>query len=496
MKKKLLVLLSAIAVIAVSAAVFSACSRGEGHEHALTEHKALEATCTEAGNIAYWECEECGKFFSDARGRSEIGATDALVLPIGHTVVLDKGSEPTCAAAGLTDGAHCSVCGAVVVKQNAIPKEAHTPGEWVTDREASCTEEGRRHKDCLVCGDEAETGAIQKLPHNFVGRVCTECGALETSEGLAYLLNDSGTYSVSGIGTCTDEEIIIPETYNGKMVTKIDSRAFQDCTDITSVTLPDSVKEIGISAFAGCSSLSDVKLSDSLESIGFGAFYSCRIQGIALPSSVKEIGGEAFAYCAELSDIALPDGLQTIESRLFFGCAGLQNVEIPSSVRTIVEGAFYNCVNLSDISIPNGVERIENWTFYGCKSLKNIVLPASVTGIGAHSFYGCSGLKSLEIPDKVTKIGESAFSSCSGLETVRIPASVTGIGAGAFQSCNNLKQAIFADAAGWRYSSSVGTEGTQIDESLLNDPASAAECLTSSYLDYYWTKNGTQGEGN
>ena len=99
---------------------------------------------------------------------------------------------------------------------------------------------------------------------------------LAGTAGLNYQVNnDEITCSVTGIGTATDTDIVIPSTYEGKPVTSIGYRAFYGCRSLTSITIPDSVTSIGVSAFRGCSSLTSVTIPDSVTSIGNSAFYGC-----------------------------------------------------------------------------------------------------------------------------------------------------------------------------------------------------------------------------
>lgn len=97
------------------------------------------------------------------------------------------------------------------------------------------------------------------------------------SEGLAYELSDDETYySVIGIGSCTDIDIIIPSTYEGKPVTTIGEGAFYGCDSLTSVVIPDNVTTIGDKAFSDCSSLTSVVIGDSVTAIGEDAFSYCK----------------------------------------------------------------------------------------------------------------------------------------------------------------------------------------------------------------------------
>lgn len=89
------------------------------HELTATEYKA--ATCTEDGNIAYWHCSKCDKYFSDEDGNTVVDVKDITIKSSGHTIVVDARVEPTDTAPGKTEGQHCSVCNEILVKQETIP---------------------------------------------------------------------------------------------------------------------------------------------------------------------------------------------------------------------------------------------------------------------------------------------------------------------------------------------------------------------------------------
>lgn len=141
--------------------------------------------------------------------------------------------------------------------------------------------------------------------HNFVNGICETCGEKNYSEGLKYTLNsDEQSYTVSGIGTCTDKDIVIPSIYESKPVTSIGGWAFTDCTGLTSIAIPGSVTSIGSSAFSGCTGLTSITILDSVTSIGSSAFEDCTgLTSITLSGSVTSIGQSAFSKCIGLASI-------------------------------------------------------------------------------------------------------------------------------------------------------------------------------------------------
>ena len=154
---------------------------GEGNggtpaaEHTLTEHRAKEPTCTESGNLAYWECTDCGKLFSDKDGKTETTLAAVTIAAKGHTLTKTDGKPATCKDEGVTEYWTCTVCeklfsdgeGKTEITQadTVIPvTDNHTYGEWKSD--------GSGHwKECEVCGKAAE-----KADHDFGDGLICACG--------------------------------------------------------------------------------------------------------------------------------------------------------------------------------------------------------------------------------------------------------------------------------------------------------------------------------
>ncbi len=438
----------------------------EPHVHDFTDYVYNgDATCTEDG-METGKCS-CGETYTRAKSGTALG----------HDTELHAGTA-TCTEAGTLDYWRCSRC----------------------------------HKDFI---DEEGTAEIEEyetnvpLGHEFTAEnKCVrydKCKtAWEYTEGLTYNLNwDNSSYSVSGIGTASGD-IVIPYGYQGKFVTWIEYNAFEDRSELTSITIPGSVAYIGYLAFSYCSELTSVTISDGVISIGEGAFEGCSgltsitipdsvtsignatfakcdgLTSIEIPDSVTSIGIGAFSGCSGLTSITIPDRVASIESQAFSGCSGLTSITIPDSVTSIGNNAFYGCSGLEHITvsednkvyrseqdclieietstlilgcknsvIPDSVTEIGEYAFNGCSELINVTIGIGVTSIGAYAFNDCGGLTNITIPDRVTEIGDWAFCLCTKLTSVTIGSGVTSIGEKAFYCCSSLTRVYITDLSAW-----------------------------------------------
>ena len=240
------------------------------------------------------------------------------------------------------------------------------------------------------------------------------------------------------------------DTVSGEYIVKdgtkvIASRAFYGCTKLTSVTIPNSVTNIGESTFEGCSSLTSVTIPNSVTNIGESTFEGCSsLTSVTIPNSVTNIGKSTFKGCSSLTSVTIPNSVTNIGESIFEGCSSLTSVTISDGITSIGKYAFYGCKSLTSITIPDGVTSIGKHAFYGCKSLTSITIPDGVTSIGEDTFNGCSSLTSVTIPDGATSIGEYAFCRCESLTSITIPDGVTSIGKDAFYNCWNLKDVYYA----------------------------------------------------
>ena len=178
----------------------------------------------------------------------------------------------------------------------------------------------------------------------------------------------------------------------------------------------------------------------SVTSILDYTFAECsELTSVIIPNSVTLIGCGVFLECSGLTSVTIPNTVTIIYSSLFYGCSSLTSVTIPNSVTSIGGSAFYNCSGLTSITIPSSVTSIDHDAFQGCSGLTSITIPSSVTSIGARAFQGCSGLTSITIPNSVTRIEVETFRECSGLTSIEIPSSVTNIES-AFQGCSSIEE--------------------------------------------------------
>ncbi len=205
--------------------------------------------------------------------------------------------------------------------------------------EPDCERTGQYYYSC-DCGKKGEKTFSFGRPygHYFENGVCRYCQELKASEGLIYeLINNDTEYKVAGLGTCKEDRIIIPRTYNGKKVTSIGDKAFF-YKDIKEIIIQENVKKIGVEAFWNCNLLTS----------------------IALPESLRVIEGAAFYGCSQITEIELPSKLERIDVAAFRSCERLENILIPSSVKEICDMAFQYCDSLQSVVFQNA----QGWTVW------------------------------------------------------------------------------------------------------------------------------------
>lgn len=257
---------------------------------------------------------------------------------------------------------------------------------------------------------------------------------------------------------------------------------FRDCVNITSVELPNTIKNIADAAFSGCTTLTNITIPYSVSNIGNMAFYSCRgLTNITIPNSVTNIGNHAFYECTGLINITIPNSVISIGQYAFSYCIRLDSISIGNSVTSIEESStFLGCTNLSTVFIESqSVASMDNLKSRFGEQVTTYIIGENVTSIGNYAFSGCTGLANITIPNSVTSIGYYAFSGCSGLTDITIPNSVTSIGYYAFSNCTALKyiacEALVPPTCGTYTFDNVDTENC-----LLEVPASAVNAYATT----------------
>ena len=243
-------------------------------------------------------------------------------------------------------------------------------------------------------------------------------------------------------------------------MTKIPDNLFDSCPGFTTITIPDTVTEIGGWAFAN-TNLNSITIPDSVTQIGKSAFSASKLESIRIPDTVTGIGEHAFNGCTELKDVTLPNIRQNIVSGMFAGCTSLEKIVLPETVTAIRSDAFEGCTALKDITWSKAPEIIESYAFQNCSALTEVMIPGTVKTIGSEAFRNCDALTTVTIPDSVTSYGswmfydcdalttvklgsgmktipESMFEHCDALESLSIPRCVTSVGNNAFKDCTKF----------------------------------------------------------
>ena len=316
-------------------------------------------------------------------------------------------------------------------------------------------------------------------------------------------------------------------TYSIKKTTEIIcDRAFSGCQNLTSVIIPNSVKNIGEWAFVGCSLLSSIDIPNSVISIENIAFAVClSLKYISIPESVICFKGNPFCdwdgelKCLsanfiyeddvlfnkdkseiisfrnqEIESYIIPDSVTSIGDGAFGCCSSLSSLFIPNSVTSIGDGAFEGCSSLSSLVIPDSVENIKGNPFYLWKGkleclsasfiyednvlfnmdksklisfrnqeAKSFIIPNGVMSIEKYAFSDCSSLICISVPKSVTSIGDGAFDGCSSLSSIAISDSITSISAWTFRDCKSLRSLVIPDSV-----TSIGNEAFRGCSSLCS----------------------------
>ena len=275
-----------------------------------------------------------------------------------------------------------------------------------------------------------------------MGDACGRCGMIKEVEILSYTVNaDNTTCTITGVDNFNGSEVYIPSQIDGYTVTLIGDKAFADCTTLTKIVLPDTVKTIGTRAFYGCTGLTEMTIPASVTSIGAQIFYKADNLSTVYYNSTYYSGENLFLNLSQITKVVF-NGAE-VPRWILRNCTNIIEVEIGDNVTSIGGSAFYGCTSLVSVVISDRVTSIGSNAFYNCISLTSVVIPDSVTSIGSSAFSGCTSLTSVKICDGVISVGKGAFWGCTSLTSVVIPDSVTSIDEDAFKGCISIRDVYY-----------------------------------------------------
>ena len=209
---------------------------------------------------------------------------------------------------------------------------------------------------------------------------------------------------------------------------------------INSISLGKGVRKIGEYAFMNCVNLTSLTFPDDLEEIGKWSFANIGISNISIPSSIKIWGESSFSGCSNLISVSLPSALTKIPEDCFSGCKNLNSIIIPDNVSYIGDSAFAGCQSLEEINIPTYLKNEPYMLFNNCARLRKVNFAKNYNGsISQRMFSNCSDLESIAVPDGTKQIMSRAFHGCTKLKEIYIPQSVDYIDRNAFDECNSFK---------------------------------------------------------
>ena len=287
--------------------------------------------------------------------------------------------------------------------------------------------------------DDASQGS-ESLPLEIPEDIDNPSQGLELAESYSKEYGDC--YVVTGIGTCTDTDIVIPSTVDGLPVVEIADRAFENNTKIKSVYCGNRVTKIGKFAFRYCKNLKEIVIPDSVEKICEEAFAVSGVEDVTMSDRIAAMERAVFTRCESLKRIKLPPSLTVIPDQTFAGCSSLVNVELPPNTTSISYRAFVKTA-LKTITLPASVESIDPSAF--------VELPLQSIKVSEDNPYFCSvdgvlfskdmstivaypqTLGNYIVPDGVKTIDNGAFfrEAYTSFE-VSLPESIRTIGSSAF----------------------------------------------------------------
>ncbi|MBE6703331.1 MAG: leucine-rich repeat domain-containing protein [Ruminococcaceae bacterium] len=265
---------------------------------------------------------------------------------------------------------------------------------------------------------------------------CTELQSISLPHGTRWI-KTKAFFGCTSLAT-----VSLPQT-----VQEIGESAFRDCTSLAAIRIPNPgmALTLGDAAFQGCTALETVEILADISTLSMNSFNGCTdLTTVKMTGRINAIGTQAFFGCTKLSSVTLPTGLTRIRDGAFQNCTALESIILPESLTQLDKGAFQGS-GLTEIVIPANVNSISSHIFYNCKSLTSVVFKGDkIQATGGYVFYGCENLESIQLPSGMTGITYAYFTNCVSLKSISIPASVTRVSGEAFMGCTALTRVDYA----------------------------------------------------
>ena len=262
-------------------------------------------------------------------------------------------------------------------------------------------------------------------------------------------------------------DVVVPSSVEHEgieyLVSGISNWAFENCSEITNISMPQSIKEIGESAFAGCSQLTHLSFPDSIKYLEICVCYGCeKLCSLHLPSDIQGIGRSAFNGCKSLEEFVVPDSVKEIDGMVFKNCSNLKKIYWGKSVKKVGSDLFTGCysfgeVYISDISkwcktefasetanplYKQGVAGGGIKLFLNSEMVDTLFVPNDIDVVRKYTFYGYTWLKSIKFPESDLKVEDNAFSECRQLKSVYFGESTIRLGNQVFNHCEDIQYVV------------------------------------------------------
>lgn len=258
----------------------------------------------------------------------------------------------------------------------------------------------------------------------------------ETSNGFTYEITED---DVTITGWTGDKEtvtsLVVPDTIDGKTVTRLGQSSLEDMPLLTSIKLPSGLESMGVWALSGNTSLKEITIPKTLKKDGIGcgnyygigtrnSFSDTALETIILEDGIEAVPSYLCVYQDKLTKVVVPDSVTTVGYRAFGDADALTEIDLPSSVKTIEYCAFWGSDGFTTIDLPEGLETIERNAFESCDGLTEVKCPSTLKKLGNEAFYGCTSLESVEMNEGLEYLGGKMFRDCEKLKEVTVPSTL------------------------------------------------------------------------